>query len=240
VIKQHFCIQQRIKKPQHVTVHQYMSCMGVLNDYLAYLPTVYDSAMAVKGMKKNNVPFDVAKLARVVLNSVLVTWVGQFNMTHSTLPKFPQFLLQDLKAIERVMNEKHQANLKMKVEEASAASASTRGNPKKHSASRNQSEQVQKKARPAKFCKCCKNKGGPHLTHTANECSKYNKDGNLVAVATGTPFEAKKPSKKGGHNQLAYLMATIEYLVKKGLKKAAKTNKCMHYYDSSSSDSDCK
>ncbi len=30
--KQHFCMQQTIKKPQHVTMHQYMSLMGVLND----------------------------------------------------------------------------------------------------------------------------------------------------------------------------------------------------------------
>ncbi len=33
--KQQIYIQQMIKKPQQVIVHQYMSCMGVLNDYLA-------------------------------------------------------------------------------------------------------------------------------------------------------------------------------------------------------------
>jgi hypothetical protein len=40
--KQHFYMQQTIKKPQQFTVRQYMSRMGILNDCLAYLPMVYD------------------------------------------------------------------------------------------------------------------------------------------------------------------------------------------------------
>jgi hypothetical protein len=51
--KQRFYMQQTIKKPQQVTVHQYMSCMGVSNNYLAYLPMVYDSLMAVEDTKKS-------------------------------------------------------------------------------------------------------------------------------------------------------------------------------------------
>jgi hypothetical protein len=30
--KQRYYMQQMIKKPQQVTVHQFMSCMGVFND----------------------------------------------------------------------------------------------------------------------------------------------------------------------------------------------------------------
>jgi hypothetical protein len=37
--KQRYYMQQTIKKPRQVTVRQFVSCMGVLNDYLAYLPT---------------------------------------------------------------------------------------------------------------------------------------------------------------------------------------------------------
>jgi hypothetical protein len=70
--KQHYYMQQTIKKPQQVMVCQFVSRMGVLNDYLAYLPTVFDSSMAVAGTKKMNVPFDEADLARIVLNSVLL------------------------------------------------------------------------------------------------------------------------------------------------------------------------
>jgi hypothetical protein len=125
------------------------------------------------------VPFNEADPSGIVLNSVtVVIWVNQYNMTHSALPKSPRVLLPDFEAIEGVMNEKHQANLKAKAREASSASTNAKGNPKKHSASGNLGEQVPKKVRPAKFCQCCKNKGGPHPTHNTNECCKYNKDGN--------------------------------------------------------------
>jgi hypothetical protein len=115
--------------------------MGVLNDYLAYLPTVYDLSMAIEGTKKINVPFDEAHLLAVIIpNLVLTTWVNQYNMTHSTLPKSPRALLLDLEAIERVMNKKHQASLKAKTKEASSASTSAKASSKKHSASGNPSE----------------------------------------------------------------------------------------------------
>ncbi len=114
-------------------------------------------------------------------------------------------------------------SLKANATKVPSASNSTKGSSKKHSASGNPTEWVPKKARPAKFCQCCKNKGGPHLTHNTNECCKYNKEGNPIAVAAGKPSEAKKPFNKGGGKQMAYLTATIESLVKKGLKMAAKS-----------------
>jgi hypothetical protein len=75
--KQCYYMQQTIKKPQRVTVRQFMLRMGVLNDYLAYLPTVFNSLMAVAGTKKMNVPFDEADLAGIVLNLVTSSWVNQ-------------------------------------------------------------------------------------------------------------------------------------------------------------------
>ncbi len=123
--KQRYYMQQTIKKPQRVTVRQFVS-LQVLNDYLAYLPTVFDSSMAVAGTKKMNVPFNEADLAGIALNLVPSSWVNQYNMTHSTLPKNPRALLNDLEAIERVMDEKHSASLKAKEKEASAASAAAK------------------------------------------------------------------------------------------------------------------
>jgi hypothetical protein len=101
---QHYYMQQKIKKPQRVTVCQFVSCMGVLNDYLAYLPTVFDLSMAVTGTKKMNVPFDETDLARIMLNSVPSSWVNQYNMTHSMLPRNPRALLNDLEAIKQVID----------------------------------------------------------------------------------------------------------------------------------------
>jgi hypothetical protein len=155
----------------------------------------------------------------------------------STLPKSPRALLPDLEAIKHVMNEKHQASLKATTKEASAASVIAKGSSKKRSASGNPGERVLKKAMPAKFCQHCKNKGSPHLTHNTKECCRYDKDKNPVAAATLKPTHAKKPFKKGGDKQKAYLTATFESLMKKELKKAMKSKKWKRNraYDSSSS-----
>ncbi len=109
--------------------------MDVLNDYLAYLPTVFNSLMAIAGTKKMNVPFDEANLAGIELNLVPSSWINQYIMMHSMLPKNPRALLNNLEAIEQVMDEKHSASLKAKAKEASTASAATKRSSKKHSAS---------------------------------------------------------------------------------------------------------
>jgi hypothetical protein len=101
--KQHYYMTQTVKKPQQATVRQYMACMGILNNYLSFLPTVFNSPMAVEGTKKENVLFDEADLARIVLNSVPVSWMNQYNMMHSTLPNGTRTPLQVLELIERIM-----------------------------------------------------------------------------------------------------------------------------------------
>ncbi len=51
-------------------------------------------------------------------------------------------------------------------------------------------------------------------------------------------MNAKKLAKKGGNQQMAYLTAAVESLVKKGLKKAMKSKKRKRYDSSSNSDSE--
>ncbi len=65
----------------------------------------------------------------------------------------------------------------------------------------------------------CKAKGGPHLTHNTKECRRYNGNRNPISSLQGKPVNAKKLAKKEGDQQMAYLMAAVESLVKKGLKK---------------------
>ncbi len=67
--------------------------------------------------------------------------------------------------------------------------------------------------------------------------------GNPMDTAAHKSGDAKLTSKKGGEKQMAYLTATVESLMKKGLKKAMKSKKRKrnHAYDSPrSSDSDSK
>ena len=70
--------------------------------------------------------------------------------------------------------------------------------------------------------------------------SQVQQDGQSRGRTACKSGDAKQPSKKGGDKQMAYLMATIESLMKKGLKNAMKSKKRKHNraYDSpSSSDS---
>jgi hypothetical protein len=112
---------QTVKKPQRVRVCQYMARMGILNNYLTSLPTVFNSSMAIEGTKKGNVPFDEADLAGIVLNSVLVSWMNQYNMMHLTLPESTRTLLQVLESIKCIMGKRHEAGLKAEVKAASAS-----------------------------------------------------------------------------------------------------------------------
>ncbi len=211
--KQHYYMTRMVKKPQWATVRQHMACMGVLNDYLTHLPMVFNSPMAIEGTKKGNVPFDEIDLAGIVLNSVMVSWMNQCNMTHTTLPDGTRTLLQDLESIKRIMDERHKAGLKAKAKEASA-SAITKGSSKKRFVSWNPGEQVPKKAKPNKFCQHCKVKGGPHLTHNTKECRRYDRNGNPVATAARKSGDAKLFSKKGGDKQMACLTAAVESVLK--------------------------
>jgi hypothetical protein len=105
--------------------------MGVLNDYLIFLPTVFNSSMAIEGTKKGNMPFDKADPTGIVLNSVPISWINQYNMMHLTLPESTRALLQDLEAIKCVMDKKHEAGLKAKAKEAST-SVIAKGSSRKH------------------------------------------------------------------------------------------------------------
>jgi hypothetical protein len=49
--------------------------------------------------------------------------------------------------------------------------------------------------------------------------------GNPVAAAACKSGDAKQPFKKGCNTQMAYLPATVESMIKKGLKKAMKSKK---------------
>jgi hypothetical protein len=191
---------QTVKKPQQATVRQYMARMGVLNDYLSFLPTVFNSIMAIGGTKKGNMPLDEADLAGFVLISVLVSLMNQYNMTHSTLPDGTRTLLQDLESIKHVMEERHEACQKAKTKEASDF-VIAKGTSKKRFASGNPCEQVPKKGKPNKFCQHCKAKSGPHSTHNTKECRRYNGMGNPMATAARKSSDGRHPSKKGARSR---------------------------------------
>ena len=75
-----------------------------------------------------------------MIKAVPSSWVNQYNLTHTTLPKSPRKLLPDLENIESVMNKKRVDTAKARAKD-SAALAGAKSSPKKR-ASVGSSEQV--------------------------------------------------------------------------------------------------
>ncbi len=53
------------------------------------------------------------------------------------------------------------------------------------------------------------------MTHNTKECHRYDGMGNPMAAAARKSGGAKLTSNKRGKKQMAYLMATIEFLMNK-------------------------
>jgi hypothetical protein len=211
--RQHFYIQQAVRKPQRATVQQHILCIGVLDDYVKHLPTLKDSSKAVPTTKKWNIPFGKADLAAIVLSSVPMLWQNQYNLNHSTVPESICTLLPDLEVIKQVMIEKKCADLKAKGK-GSTAPSKARGNPN-HKASGGPTCRVPKKGCSEKFYQCCKAHGGPFTTHNTLDCHRYDSNGKPLEAAAGKPSESKKPYKKsGGDKGMAFMLSMFEAYVK--------------------------
>ncbi len=74
--------------------------MGVLNDYIRYLPMLEDSPKAVPTTKKGNIPFGKADLVAIVLVFVPMMWQNQYNFNHTKVLELMRAFLPDLEAIE--------------------------------------------------------------------------------------------------------------------------------------------
>jgi hypothetical protein len=142
--------------------------MGVLNDYVKYLPTLKDSPKAVPMTKKGNIPFGEADLAAIVLASDPMLWQNQYNLNHSMVPKSTCTLLPNLEAIEQVMVEKHSQKLKAK-DKGGTARSKAKGNPKRK-ASGGPTSRVSKKGCSEEFCQRCKAHGSPCQIHNTLDC----------------------------------------------------------------------
>jgi hypothetical protein len=234
--RQRYYIQQAVRKPQRVTVRQFISRVEVLNGYLAYLPTLKNSPKAVATTKKGDVPFKEADLASIMLAALPLTWQNQYNLTHSTVPKSPRELLADMEAIKRVMLERY--SKKQRSKDKAVAARLEKGKPKKGASKGGSSDRVPKKARVKKFCLKCKTYGGAHQTHNTTECRRWDKDGKPLGQFGSKPSKKHKPYKKnGGKKGLAYMTSMLE-AIQKGQKKAAKSKKRKKRAYDSSSDSD--
>jgi hypothetical protein len=212
--------------------------MRVLNDYVKYLPMLKDIHKAIPTMKKGNIPFSKADLAMIVLASIPMSWLNQYNLNHSTVPKSTRTLSPDLEDIEQVMVEKHSQKLKAEGKGGTAQSEA-KGSPKRK-ASGGPTGRVPKKGCSEKFYQHWKAHSGPFQTHNTLDCRCYDSNGKPLETATGKPSESNKPYKKSGGNKGMAFMQSMFEAYAKSQKKAGKSKKRKkrNYDPRDSSDSD--
>ena len=110
--QERYYITNVLKKPQRVSICQFVQRVEQLNSYISQLPCWYYSPSAKAGTIPMNVAFPEADLASHVLRMCPHTWQDQFNLHEKGLnPMDMNSLLQCLEAIERMYPRKIQCTI---------------------------------------------------------------------------------------------------------------------------------
>ncbi len=97
--QEQYYITNMLKKPQHVSICQFVQHVEQLNSYISQLPCWYCSPSAKVGMIPMNVAFPKADLASHILRMCPHMWQDQFNLHKKGLnPMDMRSLLQCLEA----------------------------------------------------------------------------------------------------------------------------------------------
>jgi hypothetical protein len=92
-----------LKKPQHVSMRQFVRHVEQLNAYITQVPCFFYSPNANASTKPENVPFTEAELGAHVLRMCPIQWQDQYNLNKKgMMPMGMCLLLISLEAIERV------------------------------------------------------------------------------------------------------------------------------------------
>jgi hypothetical protein len=104
--QERYYIRNMLKKPQQVSICQFVQHVEQLNSYIKQLPYWYYSLSTKPCTTLMNVPFAKADLASQVLWMRPHTWLYQFNLAKIGMtPVDMRLLLFSLEAIERVFVE---------------------------------------------------------------------------------------------------------------------------------------
>jgi hypothetical protein len=101
--QERYYITNVLKKPQHVSIRQFLQRVEQLNSYILQLPCWYYSPSVKVNTIPMNVPFAEADLLSHVLRMCPYVWQDQYNLHEKGgTPVDMHSLLLSLKAIERV------------------------------------------------------------------------------------------------------------------------------------------
>jgi hypothetical protein len=223
-----YYITNVLKKPQRISIRQFVQRVEQLNSYILQLPCWYYSPSVKANTIPMNVPFAEADLTSHVLQMCPYAWQDQYNLhKKGGTPVDMRSLLQSLKAIERVRGQERSDKSNPSCDEKPLHSEK-KGTERPGT----ESPRVPKKVRTEKHCNLCKTHGGAYTTHNTCDCRRYEKDGTEKSDFRAVKKGGKKPNPtKQSFVQLSEKLDKIEKVLK---KKDTKKGKCRR----SDSDSD--
>ena len=104
--QERYYITNMLKKPQRVSIHQFVQCVEQLNFYILQMPYRYYSPSIKPNTIPMNMPFAEADLASHALQMFPYTWQDQFNLhKKGRTPMDMCSLLLSRKAIEHLCSQ---------------------------------------------------------------------------------------------------------------------------------------
>jgi hypothetical protein len=218
-----YYITNVLKKPQRVSICQFVQRVEQLNSYVSQLPCWYYSPSVKVKTVPMNVSFPEADLASHVLRMCPYTWQDQYNLHEKGgAPTDMRSLLQSLKAIERMCGM-----------EGSNKSNPSRDEKSLHSKKKGTKRPGTESCRVPKKVHTKKH-GGAYTTHNTRDCPRFEKDGTEKSDFCAAKKGGKKPNPtKQSFAQLSKKLDKLEKVLKKQDTKKRK-RRC------SDSDSDSK
>ncbi len=202
-----------LKKPQRISIRQFVQLVEQLNSYISQLPCWYSSPSMKVNTILMNVHFAEAVLLSHILQMCPYAWQDQYNFhekgsTHVDM----RSLLLSLKAIERVCSQ-----------EGSEKSNASRDEKALHSKKKGTKQpgtdhgpRVPKKVHTEKHCDLCKKHGGAYTTHNTCNCRRFEKDGTKKSDFRAAKKGRKKPNPtKQSFAQLSEKLDKLEKVIKK-------------------------
>ena len=210
--QERYYITNVLKKPQRVSIRQFVQRVEQLNSYIAQLPCWYYSPSVKVKTVPMNVSFPEADLASHVLRMCPYTWQDQYNLHEKGgAPTDICSLLQSLEAIERVCGQ--EGNAKSNPSRDEKPSGSKKKGTKRPGT---ESPRVPKKVRTERNCDLCKKHGGAYTTHNTRDCCRFEKDGTEKANFRAAKKGGKKPNPpKQSFAQLSEKLDKLEKVLKK-------------------------
>ncbi len=177
-----------LRKPQRVSVRQFVQRVEQLNASIVQLPCWHYSLSYDAGMMPVIFLFSEADLSSHVLRMCPHQWQDQYNLQEKGVAPMDMHSLQaSLEAIEIVCTPE-------KAHAPSSKKASHKNKAGAKQPSTGATKQAHKKVHFEKSCKLCKKHGGAHTTHATKDCRKYKKDGTVKAKFRTVTKAGKKPN----------------------------------------------